>query len=129
MHLGQHDVATVSDKTRMSRWLHEGQRQREGHPAEQREQQDCFPLSPALGDVAPEWTCDQLDERPKADEHASLGWVHTKLLEVDTNQGKERPEGGKKEEIEGLWDEQIVVNVCEVAVDVFFGTGRQTIFT
>ena len=83
-------MCLVADEAAVSRRLDERQRQREGDPAEQREQQNGLPASPALGHVAPERHRHQLDERPEPHQHPGLGRVHAELLEVDADQREQR---------------------------------------
>ena len=125
--LGKDNVGAVSDETRMSRWLDEGQRESESHPAEQREQQYRLPLAPAFSNVSPERPGDKFNEWTEPDQHTGLGRVHAQLLEVDSNQGKERAKRGEEEEVEGLRDEQIVVDVGEISVDVLLSSSSEII--
>ena len=54
----------------------------------------------------PERSRQVLDDGPDAGEEPGLSRVHAQLLEVDADEGKERPEGGKEEEVEQLGHEQ-----------------------
>ena len=45
-------------------------------------------------------------DRPDARQEASLSGVHAELLEVDADEGTERPEGSEEEEVEHLGHEQ-----------------------
>ncbi|GBM97879.1 hypothetical protein AVEN_205305-1 [Araneus ventricosus] len=81
-------------------------------------------FSESVGHAAPEGSGQELDERPDADEEAALGCVHAHLLEVDGQQGEERPERREEEEVEGLGDQQVLVEVgAQTVDDVALGPG------
>jgi len=94
-YLSQYDdglvALDVSDEAGVGVGLYEGEREGEREPAEQGEEQHGLPATPALGHVAPERHGDQLDERTKAHQHPRLGRVEPELLEIDTDQRKQRP--------------------------------------
>ena len=91
--------------------LHEGERQRERHPAEQRHEHHLLGASEPLDDGAPERSARELDERPEAEQEADLRPVHPDLLEVDGDEREQGTEGGKEEEVERLGHEQRLVDV------------------
>ena len=93
--------------------LDEGERQGEDDPAEQRHQHHLLGPPEALDHRPPERGAGELDERPEAEQQANLRRVHAYLLEVDGDEGEERPEGGEEEEVERLGDEQRVADVGE----------------
>ena len=95
----------------MRGWCDEGNGDRESDPTEEREKKDLLALLELLGKAPPHGRRGYLNERPEADEQAALGGVHAQLFEIDGDQGEEGAEGGKEEEIEGLCDQEIVVDM------------------
>lgn len=59
-----------------------------------------------VGNVVPERGRQVFDNRPDARQESGLSGVHAELLEVDADEGEERPEGGEEEEVEQLGHEQ-----------------------